>query len=170
MYNLLKGKYADMISVALAIAIWQGALFFLVGLIRYNALVLLLSSVGQKQKKVAALACVLLWFPDVFTLLWMVDCASVADICCFSAESAIPLIACNSHVFNVKYALELPKKILTKKWWKRRRKVNGTIVDSLLFFAVFEFIGAYYFSYLGAVVWTAYIVCSPSHKRVKSTL
>jgi hypothetical protein len=127
-----------------------GALFFLKGMVRYNALLLLLKGYGKPRMICTAL--ILLWFTDFFVLVWLVDVLSIVK-----SKEGLNVAVRNVHLLSVEHMVTLPRKVTTKTWWRllRKRKPDPWILSVMRWLVVIGIVyfGTSYFTIVGPVVW-----------------
>jgi len=135
--SVLKMNYKSVVKffglICFVLALYHSSSFFLKGMIRYNALLLLFKAQGKKR--LISNALILIWFADAFVLFWVLDMLSVVS------PNGIPLIVKNIHLFSVTHMVELPNKIITKTWWRllKRRKPCKDVLDAMRIVAVLAF-------------------------------
>lgn len=147
------------------LALYYASLYFLRGMIRYNALLFFIKGQGKKRKVCNSL--ILIWFSDAFVLLWVMDMLSILEI-----KSLVQ----NTHILSFDHLIDLPNKVVTKTWWrllKKRKPTQFTLhAMQLLMILAFYHFWTSYFTLTGGLLWQLqywwdFLPCYTYHSRLK---
>lgn len=153
----------------LTLVLYILAKFFLIGVVRYHAFMMLLKSRGKSAD--ICLALILIWYSHMYGLFWLFDILSL-----FNKDRIIGNIFKNMKVFNHEHLTLLMKKILTKNWWKqlKTRKPSYEIVIIMRFLwipIIYHAVVAYSSGYLcyGALIFQTQFINFAKLSKCKKT-
>ena len=86
-------------------------------------------------------------FSEVYILLWLIEILSIVSFTRFEGGKLLNSIVFNAQIFNYKYFFLLPRKTMTKSWWKmlNRRKPTTSVKKTMF---VLSYVSFFYLAYL----------------------
>lgn len=103
-------KYS--LRVGACVVIYFLTMYFLIGVARYHALVMVIKS--QLKIKSVCMGLILVWYSEMYCLLWIIDILSIIN-----KDRIIVNVIKNIKIFNHEHLTLLMKKVLTKCWWRQ---------------------------------------------------
>lgn len=145
------------IFICASIALWQLSNIIVVRIIEYQAMASIFTGKGRFVKRLAN-AAVLLYFSELWGLLWVIELLSFGQT---DTSKLIENCVREVRVFTPSYCIQLPTSLCTQKWWRllRARKPRAEVtmlMKYMLCIALLNFAYMYY-SILGVGIWTFYV-------------